>query len=81
MAKITNTKVKNWYNTKHNSIKIRQKPLEKIKSDMADNSRIFFATYHQIDQEKIIKQQLEKADEHEGKTKKSKRFIVDKFII
>lgn len=73
MAKITNTKVKNWYNTKHNSIKIKQKPLEKIKSNMADNSRIFFATYHQIDQEKIIKQQLEKADEHEGKTKKSRK--------
>jgi len=71
-----------WHNKEHSQEKIKKKPFAKLKSDIDNNSRIFFATDQQVDNDHIINQSLEKADKHDPKqkTKKKKIFSLLFFI-
>lgn len=81
--------IKKWYNEKFVQENFKKKnPLEKIKSDIDENRRIFFAVEKEISHEQIISTKIQKAEETiEPKKKKKKRiwsailFIVNVLLV
>lgn len=73
-------KTKYWFNTAHTPVK--KSPFEKIKRNIDNNSRIFFAASKQIEHEHIIDEKLSKAEnaQTEKKSKKKKIFNILFFI-
>lgn len=65
---------KKWFNINYVQIKLKKnKPLEKLKSDINTNSRIFFGMSRAINHEKIIEHKLENAKEDIEPTQKNKK--------
>lgn len=73
--KETNKKSKHWHNKEYAQEKIKKRPFEKLKSDMDNNSRIFFATDQQVDHNHIINESLEKAEKNQPDKKSKKKKI------
>jgi len=74
--KISNTKVRNWYNTKHTYLQLKKTTLEKIRFDINQNNRVFFGTLRQIDKESIIEKQLDYVSTVAGNKKSKKKKIL-----
>lgn len=76
---------KKWFNINYIKVKVnKNKPLEKLKSDINTNSRIFFGMSRAISHEKIIEHKIENAQEDVEPTKKkskNKRLFTILFFI
>ena len=75
-------KPKYWYNTQYSNLVLKKKPFEKLKKDIENNSRIFFATSKNINHEEVIVDKISNAEktQTEKKSKKKKIFNLLFFI-
>ena len=72
--KIKNTEMDKWYNTTHTTIKLKKNSLERLKTDIKRNSRMFFSTLRKIDEHTLAEETLTRATNlaDQPKTRKKK---------
>lgn len=73
--KIKNRDMDKWYNTTHSSIKLKKNSLEKLKTDIKNNSRVFFSTLRNISEESLVEETLIRATDKADKPKSRKKKI------
>ncbi|MBE5736456.1 MAG: flippase-like domain-containing protein [Clostridiales bacterium] len=75
MDEIRNTKVDNYYNVARSNIKLKKRSIEKLRSDIKNNSRVFFSTLRRINEETLISETLDRATTLADKPKSRKKKI------
>jgi len=82
MKDIKNTKVDKWFNTSHTTIKMKKNSMEKLKSGIKSNSRVFFSALKKIDEQTLVNDALDKVDIVVDKPKsKSKKILSICFLL
>ena len=76
MDEIHNREVDNLYHTSHSKIKFKKGSLERLRTDINNNSRVFFSTLKKINEEILVSETLDRATTIADKPKSTKKKIL-----